>query len=322
MPTSLREEDLSSLLSDLPPDARPVIIDALSSQGMAAGEMLETVAKLRKGRISSVVVTTLALADALSAIGARMLAHRKIGPAADEDAAAVAFDVAPEPDGLVAAGIATKGAQLTEGDVPEGARVQRGRLLTEAELITLGQRALAEHDIAALLELGEAVGRAPGTHREDHQHARVETTKTRHLRLVKEDEAEERTVLGVVLEPNIVDSHGDTYSVEEIRQAAFGFVEFFQEFKLQHESPLADGSVRLLESYLLPVACEIAGVALPVGTWLMRVRVVDDALWSAIRKGTLTAFSMGGSAIRRQLSPDELAQRADRADTESQAEAA
>lgn len=330
MPNALREEDLSTLLADLPIDARAVIVDALSPgmEGCGAEEMLTTVAKLRKGRIPSVVVTTLALADALSAIGARMLAHRKIGPAGDEDAAVIAFDV--EPEGLVAAGIATKGTPLTEGDVPADARVERGRLLTEAELITLGQRALAEHDIEALLKLGDAVGRATSPRREDvamlveidDALGRVTTTKARHLRLVKEETAEERTVLGVVLEPDIVDSHGDTYSVEEIRQAAHGFVEFFQEFKLQHESPLADGSVRLLESYLLPVACEIAGVALPVGTWLMRVRVVDDALWKAIKDGTLTAFSMGGSAIRRQLSPEELAQRAERSESETAAEAA
>ena len=123
----------------------------------------------------------------------------------------------------------------------------------------------------------------------------------RESRILKTDD--ERYVLGVVLEPETVDAQNDIYSVEEVRQAAHNFMAQFQNMGLMHRSLVNDG-VQLVESYLAPVDFELDGVQIKRGTWLMGVKIVDDALWQAVKSGKLTGFSIGGSAVRM---PDRAA---------------
>jgi len=108
---------------------------------------------------------------------------------------------------------------------------------------------------------------------------------------------DERFVLGVVLEPETVDSQGDIYSAEEIRKSAYRFMAFYQNTGLMHQTLIND-SVRIVESYVAPVDCEIGGQAVKKGTWLMGVLVESDELWGAVKAGVFTGFSIGGSAIR------------------------
>lgn len=107
---------------------------------------------------------------------------------------------------------------------------------------------------------------------------------------------DERFVLGVVLEPDGVDAQDDTISEKEIAKTAHKFMERFQNIGLMHEE-LAMG-VRILESYLAPVEFEVDDRTVKKGTWLLAVRVHSDKIWKAIKEGTFTGFSIGGSAIR------------------------
>lgn len=118
-------------------------------------------------------------------------------------------------------------------------------------------------------------------------------------RILKQESQEQRTVLGVVLEPETFDSQNDIYSEEEIQKTAFRFMEHYQQFGLMHEQIVR--TVRPLESYLAPVDFEIEEQKVKKGTWLMRVRVVDPDLWAAVKSGKLTGFSIGGSAIRKPV---------------------
>ena len=111
------------------------------------------------------------------------------------------------------------------------------------------------------------------------------------------DPDDERYVLGIVLEPEVVDAQGDIYSPEEISQAAHRFMEEFGGLGLMHRMRV-DGQVKVLESYLAPVDFELAGTAIKKGTWLLGVRVLADGLWDQVKTGALTGFSIGGSARR------------------------
>jgi len=111
------------------------------------------------------------------------------------------------------------------------------------------------------------------------------------------DPEDERYVLGIVLEPEVVDAQGDIYSVEEIRQAAHRFMEEFGGLGLMHRLQV-NGQVRILESYLAPVDFEIGGVKVRRGTWLLAVRILSDELWERVKDGSLGGFSIGGSARR------------------------
>jgi DNA adenine methylase len=122
----------------------------------------------------------------------------------------------------------------------------------------------------------------------------------RDVQLIKgADPDDERYVLGVVLEPETVDAQGDIYSAQEVRHSAHRFMEEFGGLGLMHRLKV-NGQVKLLESYLAPQPLEVAGQPIQPGTWLLAVRVLDDALWQAVKDGGLSGFSIGGSARRVQ----------------------
>ncbi len=109
------------------------------------------------------------------------------------------------------------------------------------------------------------------------------------------DPSDERFVFGIVLEPEVVDAQGDIYSEAEIRQASHKFMEDFGGLGLMHRFRVND-QVKILESYLAPTDFELAGTAVKKGTWLLGVRVLSDELWSQVKDGELSGFSIGGSA--------------------------
>lgn len=109
---------------------------------------------------------------------------------------------------------------------------------------------------------------------------------------------DERYVLGIVLEPETEDSQKDIYSAEEIRQAAHKFMEQYGSIGLMHKVALG-GRVAILESWIAPCDFDLNGQHVKKDTWMLAIRVKDDDLWDAVKKGELTGFSIGGSAIRR-----------------------
>lgn len=117
-------------------------------------------------------------------------------------------------------------------------------------------------------------------------------------RLVKgADPSDERYVLGVVLEPEVVDAQGDIYSPEEIRAAAHRFMEEFGGLGLMHRLRVND-QVKVLESFLAPTDFDLGELTVRKGTWLLAVRILSDELWERVKSGDLTGFSIGGSARR------------------------
>jgi hypothetical protein len=125
----------------------------------------------------------------------------------------------------------------------------------------------------------------------------------RFVRIVKSDAPEEEHfVFGVVLVPNDVDSQGDVYSVEEVRKAAYSFMEDFNApFRVMHQGSPIEGVI-VLETYLSKVEEIHKEETFPVGTWFLGVRVTSEPLWEAVKVGKFTGFSMGGTAIRESLS--------------------
>jgi hypothetical protein len=117
----------------------------------------------------------------------------------------------------------------------------------------------------------------------------------RETRLLKT--AEERFVLGIVLEPEERDAQGDIYSEAEVQTAAHRFMEAFQNMGLMHRE-LVNGRVRILESYIERGEPEIDGFKVKRGTWMLATRIADDGLWNAVKTGKITGYSIGGSAVR------------------------
>ncbi len=111
------------------------------------------------------------------------------------------------------------------------------------------------------------------------------------------DPSDERYVLGIVLEPEVIDAQGDIYSADEIREAAHRFMEEFGGLGLMHRLRVND-EVKVLENFLAPTDFTLGDTPVRKGTWLLAVRVLGDELWEKVKSGELTGFSIGGSARR------------------------
>jgi hypothetical protein len=128
----------------------------------------------------------------------------------------------------------------------------------------------------------------------------VKRATSHDIRLIKSSSSEERFVLGIVLEPDVVDSQQDTYSAEEVRKAAHAFMADFAQVGLQH-ADVVTGKVSILESWIAPVDFTVGEEVVKAGTWVMGYRVKDDAIWEKVKSGALTGLSIGGSAIRTPI---------------------
>lgn len=114
---------------------------------------------------------------------------------------------------------------------------------------------------------------------------------------------DERFVLGVVLEPDVVDTQKDTYDVETVRATAHKFMREFQNVGLMHKG-LINGKAHVVQSFLAPVDMVIGATTIKKGTWLIGMIVDDDVLWAAIKSGQLTSFSIGGDAVRKPVAAE------------------
>lgn len=150
-------------------------------------------------------------------------------------------------------------------------------------------------DLRAMLRTGETKTREATL--------KSTTATDRPVRILKADTPEERYILGVILVPDEPDAQGDIYDSDEVRKAAHSFMEFYggETFKIMHNGQPVDG-VKVLETYVSKAEETHGGETFPVGTWLLAVRVVNDDLWAAVRRGAFTGFSMGGTALRESLS--------------------
>jgi len=112
--------------------------------------------------------------------------------------------------------------------------------------------------------------------------------------LLKAKAKEEHIVYGIVYEPDEEDSQGDEANAEEIRKAAYQFMEEVQTFKVMHKGK--NVKVRILENYIAPVDFKIEGKSVKKGSWVLVTRILDKRVWNAIKKGKLTGYSMAGYA--------------------------
>lgn len=121
-------------------------------------------------------------------------------------------------------------------------------------------------------------------------------------RIVKTD-VEKHYVTGIVYEPMVEDTDGNYMTEDEITKAAHWFMKNAGDADIQHCFEKAE-NVEVVESYVAKCDMEIEGQQIKKGTWLMTMEVADDDVWSAIEKGEITGFSMGGKGNYSQTDVD------------------
>lgn len=113
---------------------------------------------------------------------------------------------------------------------------------------------------------------------------------------------EEHIVCGVVYSPNEEDAQGDQASADEIRKAAYDFMERVQRFGTNHiraSITWAFGKetiAKILETYLAPCDLTIEGEFVRKGSWVLITRIISNELWKKIKSGEITGYSMAGKA--------------------------
>lgn len=197
-------------------------------------------------------------------------------------------------------GLKKDGGDLSTGDLPPPVPVQEDEKHKKTEICTYCG---SEYTARSMSDEGNATGMIlTGTDMLPTASATDGTPVQKHVefavKLQKSEEAdEEHYVLGVVLEPEVQDTQGDIYSAEEIRKSAHLFMQNFGHIGLQHEGHI-DDRAKILESYIAPSDFLLNEQKITKGTWLLGARILDDALWQSIKKGEITSWSIGGSAIR------------------------
>jgi len=123
---------------------------------------------------------------------------------------------------------------------------------------------------------------------------------TKEFKILKSND-DKQIVLGIVLEPNRVDAHGDFMTIDEIEKSSYYFMLNSQTVGLNHEEIFEDAKV--VESYLAPVDFVINQEKVKRGTWLMGVKVTDKKKWEMIKDKKFNGFSIGafGRRYKREL---------------------
>lgn len=152
------------------------------------------------------------------------------------------------------------------------------------------------------------------------------------MKLIRKSDSQ-KYVLGIVYSPGDTDSQGDYSTAPEIEKACHGFMKSLQNqsivakqitggilkalsqedeisvdvtdvyediekgaLGLNHVS-WADDIGDIVESYIMPVDCEINGESVKKGTWMLGA-ILSPENFERVQKGELTGFSMGGSGER------------------------
>jgi hypothetical protein len=110
-----------------------------------------------------------------------------------------------------------------------------------------------------------------------------------------------RLVTGVVLEPEERDAHGDIESAEVIREAAHQYLARYNDRTRlgQMHKGFGDVGFELVESWVTHEATQIGDQKIKPGTWMITVKVTSDSVWSKVKRGIFTGFSIGGVATVR-----------------------
>jgi hypothetical protein len=130
----------------------------------------------------------------------------------------------------------------------------------------------------------------------EKQESTVETTKAVDL--------EQRRALFVVLEPDTVDLHGDTYSAEEIEKACINFNTHCMKANLFHQVQIETAKIE--QSFISPSEFTLDdGRLIKKGTWLQwwyfPEEEESEKLWKAVKSGDINGVSIGCRAMVEEL---------------------
>ena len=122
-------------------------------------------------------------------------------------------------------------------------------------------------------------------------------------RIEKSTNEMERKALFVVLSPDEVDAHGDTYSAKEIEKGMQNFNKHCMKANLFHMVETQEAEI--VQSYTTPVDMYIGEKFITKGTWVQEWHFpeteVGEQLWQAVLNEEITGVSVGCTAMTEDI---------------------
>lgn len=113
---------------------------------------------------------------------------------------------------------------------------------------------------------------------------------------IKKVDARQQIVYGEVYVPNMLDSHGDFMTPEQVEKMAHNFMRRGLVRAVDTEHDLQENGSTIVESFVArggdPDFVE--------GAWVAAVHVQDPQLWAMIERGDINGFSMFGKARQQE----------------------
>lgn len=127
--------------------------------------------------------------------------------------------------------------------------------------------------------------------------------KQKVVKIEKAANEAERKALFVVLEPEVVDEHGDIYSAQEVEKAMLNFNKHSMKANLFHMVETQDAEIQ--QSYTAPSDMYIGEKLVQKGTWLQSwyfpETEVGEKLWQGVVSGEFNGVSINAMAETQEL---------------------
>ncbi|MBN42005.1 MAG: hypothetical protein CL573_00715 [Alphaproteobacteria bacterium] len=127
------------------------------------------------------------------------------------------------------------------------------------------------------------------------------------VEVTKALDEEERMALFVVLEPDVVDLHGDTYSASEVEKACNNFNMYCNKANIFHK--IETEEAKIIQSFIAPSDFTLdTGRVITKGTWLQwwyfPTTDTGEKLWKGVKTGDINGVSIGAKAMVESLTDD------------------
>lgn len=124
------------------------------------------------------------------------------------------------------------------------------------------------------------------------------------VEVTKSLDEEQRMALFVVLSPDEVDLHGDTYSAEEVEKACINFNTTSMKANLFHKVETEEA--KIVQSFINPASFTTDdGREIKKGAWLQwwsfPETEIGEEIWKAVKAGDITGISIGARATVETL---------------------
>lgn len=114
--------------------------------------------------------------------------------------------------------------------------------------------------------------------------------------ITKSDHDEQFLFAAIALVPDVIDAQDHGITAEEIEDTAHQFMLDSQAIGADHDQDVFDfgSKLRLVESFIAPVAFSMGGVRVLKGSWVLVIKVLDTGLWQRVKNGEFGGLSIDG----------------------------